>query len=115
MQEIKKVNIISIAKIVAIFGVLMGILFGFQMGLLSVNESLTFAQATEYASQDPTIALTAYAIAFGWWSVIIVPIVMGIGYFVSGIVLAWLFNISARFVGGVKIELSEKKDIKKKR
>ncbi len=109
MQEIKKVKLMPIAKIAALFGVLMGLLFGLQMGFFSVSNPLTFAEATEYVAQDPTIALTAYMVAFGWWSIIIAPILFGVGYFVSGIVLAWLFNMFTRLVGGVKVELSEPK------
>jgi hypothetical protein len=115
MQEIKKVGLMSVAKVLALFGVLMGLLFGIQMGFLSANNPLTFSEATEYVVQDPTIALTAYTIALGWWSIIVSPILMGIVYFVSGIILAWLFNMFTKLVGGVKIELSENKAIKKKK
>ena len=109
MQEIKKVKLMSIAKIAMLFGILIGFLFGLQMGSLSVSNPLTFTEATEYVIQDPTIALTAYMVAFGWWSIIVAPILFGLGYFVYGIVLAWLFNMFTKFVGGIKIELSNPK------
>ncbi len=114
MQELKKINLVSLAKIAMLFGILYGIFFGIQIGFISNSNPLTFAEATEYAAQDPTIALTAYMIALGWWGIIVAPILMGISYFVFGIVVAWLFNMFVKLVGGIKIELTEKETKKKK-
>jgi hypothetical protein len=114
MQEIKKIKIMSLAKIAMLFGVLPGIIYGIQIGLASTVSPLTFAEATSYAMQDPIVALQAYLIALGWWSLIIAPILIGSVYFVAGIIVAWLYNMFVKAVGGIKIELVEK-DVKKKK
>ncbi len=114
MQEIKKIKTMSLAKIAMLFGVLLGILYGIQMVFASTRSPLTFAEATSYAIQDPTVAVPAYLIALGWWSLIIAPVMMGISYFVAGIIIAWLYNMFVMAVGGIKIDLVEK-DVKKKK
>ena len=50
------------------------------------------------ASAGATVAGLVFLIVF--------PIVSGVGGLVSGIVTAWLYNMAARWVGGVDIWLS---------
>lgn len=114
MQEIKKIKGISVAKILALFGILIGFIQGILMGQLSSQYAqegiaLTLKEALEYIMQTPTIGLTPLFVALGWWSVILAPIALGLSYFVSGLVLAWIFNMFTKLVGGVKIEIKESK------
>jgi hypothetical protein len=120
MQEIKKVGLMSAAKIAMLFGVLVGLIQGVLMGQMSMQYAregitLSISDAFQYIAMDPTAGATPLFIALGWWSIIIAPILMGIGYFVSGIILAWLFNMFVKLVGGVKLEISEQKSSKKKK
>lgn len=105
-KEIKKLGIFSVAKILALFGVLLGILYGLQIGLVSSSNPLTFEEATTYVLQDPTIAMTAYSVAFGWWMIIVAPIVFAILYYVFGLLIALIYNWFSRMIGGVKIYLN---------
>jgi hypothetical protein len=120
MQEIKKVSLISVAKIAMLFGVLVGLFQGVLMGQLSMQYaregfSLSLAEAFEFITMNPTSGATPLFVALGWWSIIVAPILMAIGYFVSGIILAWLFNMFVKLVGGIKLEISEQKSSKKKK
>jgi hypothetical protein len=105
IKEIKKIGIFSVAKILTLFGILLGILYGVQIGLASNANPLTFADAATYAAQDPTIAVTAYSIALGWWMIILAPIVFAILYYLSGLIGGLVYNWFARMVGGIKIDL----------
>ncbi len=93
MKEIKKVGVLSMAKLQTI---LMGI-FGLIIGIFYAIFSRTI-QASE--GVDPTSGL-------GWIVVIIFPIMYAIIGFVVGIVASLLYNLIARWVCGIKIELSK--------
>lgn len=94
MTIVKKIDIMSMAKveaiICAIFGLILGIiiaLFGGIVGSLSGS-------------------------SMGGWGVgaiIIVPILYGIIGFISGAIGAVIYNLAAGWVGGIEIELGEKK------
>ena len=105
-KEVKKVGIYSIAKIIALFGIIMGFVYGIQSGLASVATPLTFAEATSYVEQDVSIAFTVYSIALGWWMLIIAPVLYALVYFISGLITGLLYNLFAKFIGGVKIILN---------
>jgi len=120
MQEIKKVRLIPVAKIAALFGVLLGFVRGILIWQLSIQyarEGIIFSltESFQYIAMNPTSGVTPFFIAIGWLNIVVTPIIMGVGYFVSGIVLALLFNISTKLVGGVKVEFSENKETKKKK
>ena len=104
-KEVKKVNIYSIAKMIALFGAIMGLIYGIQVGLTSMATPLTFAEATGYAQEDMSVAATAYSIALGWWMLIIAPILYAVIYFISGLITGLLYNLFAKFIGGVKVVL----------
>jgi len=104
-REVKKIGIFSVAKVLALFGILFGIVYGVQVGLAANSSPLTFAEAATYAAQDPTVAITAYSIALGWWMVIIAPIVYAIVYYLVGLIGGLLYNWFARMVGGIKLYL----------
>ena len=119
MQEVKKINLLSLAKIAGLFGILIGFIQGILMGQMSLQYArqgmiLSFSEAFEYIMIDPSTGITPLFIALGWWSMIVAPILIGIGYLVSAIVLGWIYNIFSKFIGGIKIEFSEQKSKKKK-
>lgn len=105
IREIKRIRILTLAKIFALIGLLSGLLTGIQAGMQSTVSPLAFADAASYAQQDPSLAPLAFLVAFGWWAVIIAPIVFAIVQFVMGLIIGLIYNLFAKFVGGVKIEL----------
>lgn len=118
MQEIKKIKLMSLARVAMLFGVVLGLIQGVFIGQLSMQYAqegvtLTISEALQYIATAPTSGITPLFIAFGWWSILIAPIVVGIGYFIFGIIVAWLFNMFVKIVGGIKIELTEKSKSKK--
>jgi hypothetical protein len=120
MQEIKKIKVLSLANIIALFGILMGLIYGISMGYLSMQYtqaglSLTMGEALEYIVMNPLTGIMPIFIALGWWSVIVSPIIFGIGYFIAGAILGLLFNLFAKLLGGIKVEIIESKVIKRKK
>lgn len=47
----------------------------------------------------------ALGILFGVGAIIILPIVYGLLGFVGGAIVAWIYNIAARLIGGIELEI----------
>ena len=85
MTTVRRVGVLSVGKITLVtYGLVAGV-FG-----------VLFALITAF-TEGPLVALMVLIGA---------PIVYGIGGFLTGIFGAWLYNLVAGWVGGIKIELS---------
>jgi hypothetical protein len=94
MQEIKSIDIISLARIKAVFGIIIGLLYGicvaFVFGAIGFHRGLTGLEI------------------FGIASIVIFPIVFAIIAFIIGAVVAFLYNLIAGKVGGITVDLVQK-------
>lgn len=98
MQELKRIGILSVAKLYALIGIILGLVGGIVIAILS-------AVAPEAISQITSL-LPAYNYVLGYQAIIVLPIITGIKNFIVGIVGAWLYNVVAGWIGGVKVTLS---------
>lgn len=103
-MELKKIRVMSLAKITLLFGLLYGIISG-------------IASAVAYAKGDVLAAagqqIPAIITTLGYWSLLVMPILNAIIYFLAGLIGAILYNLFASWVGGVNLEFSEPKPRKK--
>lgn len=98
MQEIKKIGVMSVAKIALLFGVLIGLVMGVLMAII-----------TNYLPAEALSLIPAsYTSMSGWTALIITPITYGVIYFISGILGALIYNLFASWIGGIKVELKSK-------
>ena len=95
MTVIQSIEIISWAKIHALFGIVFGLIYGILFAILGSAIGATF---------DMPGATT-----LGLLSIIVFPIIFGIMAFICGAIMAFLYNIFASKIGGIEIELKEKK------
>lgn len=94
MQTIKKLGILSVAKIEGIIGVVIGFIIG-----------VLFFVAGGVASSVTGSATQSSLASFGALSIIIFPVFYGIVLFIGGAVGAWIYNLAAGWIGGIQIEL----------
>ena len=92
MAVIKSIDIMSWAKIHALFGIVFGLIYGIFFAVIG--------SAIGYHRDMPGVT------AFGLMSIIIFPIIFGIMAFICGAIMAFLYNLFASKIGGVQIELS---------
>ncbi|MBW3004483.1 hypothetical protein KY310_01485 [Candidatus Woesearchaeota archaeon] len=94
MAELRKMGVLSVAKMNAILSAFMGFIIGIIYAVLG-----TFAQAggTQIIPGIPTFLL-------GFVLVIIMPIIYGILGFVSGAIMAALYNLFASWFGGIEMK-----------
>jgi len=99
MKEITKIGILSLAKIMGVFGIIVGLVEGVMIGLaykqLSSNPDLF----------NPTDPQVQYIMTTGWSNIIILPLIVGIFSFIIGILSALIYNFVAQKIGGIKIHL----------
>jgi phosphotransferase system glucose/maltose/N-acetylglucosamine-specific IIC component len=106
-MELKKIGILSAGKILG----LLAVIYGFILGILvDVVYGKTGCEGLT------SVGLGQLCI-FGYASIILLPILWGIMYFIVGIIFAFLYNMIARRVGGIQLELeeTEKKKAKEKK
>jgi hypothetical protein len=94
MAVIKSVEIMSVAKIKALFGIVLGLFWGCVFALFGV--SIGFEKSI------PGVEIFSLA------SIVIFPIIFGIMALIIGAIAALLYNAFASRIGGIEIELGNK-------
>lgn len=98
MQELKRLGILSTAKVGALFGVVIGLLSVILSKIVCANsEAAAFA-----GMQLQCEVLTPAGMLLGVFSAVV-------GYFLVGLIGAALYNLFASWIGGVKVELGKAK------
>jgi hypothetical protein len=105
IKQLKKIKVLSFAKFFAILGIVMGLVFGIISAVQSHYNPITISEATQYIQNSPENIVSIFFLALGLWSVIVAPILFGFFQFIYGAIIALIYNLIARFIGGIKIEL----------
>lgn len=101
MAVIKRINPVSFAKLEGILGAIIGLIAGI---ILAVFGSLIGSLAPQVGG----IGAPRIGAEFGIASIIILPIMYGIFGFIGGLVGGGLYNLVAKWVGGIEIDLENK-------
>lgn len=99
VQTITSIGVLSLAKMLGVLYAFLGLFFGGILTLFSVMGA-AFGSAAGRDSQGVA------AMLFGVGAVIILPIIYGCIGFVGGLITAPLYNLVAKIMGGLEIELS---------
>lgn len=97
-MELKKIGVLSLAKIAGLFGIIYGLVSGILI-------SFVYSKSEILASLN--IELPQAITTLGYKSLIVLPILDGILYFIAGIILAFIYNVLAKKFGGVKLEFKK--------
>jgi hypothetical protein len=93
MQRIHRVGVMQMAKTSGALYVLLGLIVGVPI--------LYFMSAS--AKTQPGIPGLGSSV--GLWTIVLIPVIYGIFGFISGLLLAALYNLVAGLTGGIAIEL----------
>ena len=99
---IKKLGILSVAKMYGIMMFVISLLISIPYGLIIIVISLTGASSV---GGRGSLALGGGGIVMGIVVMIAVPIIYGIMGFVGGCIGGLLYNLFAGMVGGIEIEV----------
>ena len=109
MVTIKKFGVLSVGVmwgiLSAIGGLIVGLIWAAMFSLISVFTEAYGGMYGEPYGMDE--AFGAMSWIFGGMAIIILPVFYGVIGFVGGIIGATLYNLFARWVGGIKVELQQ--------
>jgi len=91
---------LSLAKVFALLYGSIGLLIGALFSLLAMLGA--FAAA---ANSDEN---AAFGLLFGVGAIVILPVFYGVLGGISGLIIAFIYNLVARVAGGVEVELTPK-------
>jgi hypothetical protein len=94
MKKIKKIKGISLGKLLGVVYTILGVVIG---GLVTI-----FAILGKSVSGSGS---HSGAIFLGIGAVVSLPIIYGILGFIFGSILGWLYNIAAKWTGGIEVEI----------
>lgn len=100
-MKIKRIGVLSAGKIGGVLYALLGLILGVFFAVFY----LIFA-AAGLASED-TMGLAVGGFVGAAASIVLLPIFYGVLGFVGGVVSAFLYNVVARFVVGIEIEVEQ--------
>jgi hypothetical protein len=101
MIRIKRIGVLSFAKIVGLLYAVLGLIFGMLFTLFSLIGALTSAFATRSGGVS---FVGMYETLFGIGSIILFPIMYGVMGFITGLIMAAMYNFIARWIGGIEVE-----------
>lgn len=95
MKTIQQIDIMSAAKIQAVLAAVFGFIAGIFIAMGSV------LGAVFGASQEAGVV----GVIFGVGAFIFLPVIYGVIGFVAGALSAWMYNLVASKIGGIRIQL----------
>lgn len=104
-MEIRRIGVFSAGKVFGVLYALFGLIFGAIFALFYLLGAAVGAANSQGSD-------TLVWLVFGIGSVIFLPLFYGILGFVFGLIGALLYNLVARLIGGIEIEVEERQDAK---
>ncbi len=103
--RIRKLGILSVAKMYAAMMLVMSLLIAIPYGLFIIIFALIGGASAGSQDGMAGLALGGGGIVFGLIIMIAIPIFYGIMGFIGGLISALVYNIFAGMVGGIEIEV----------
>ncbi|MGC8804214.1 MAG: hypothetical protein ACP5PS_10680 [Bacteroidales bacterium] len=103
MVEIRKIEVLSLAKINALLWMFLGLILGIGVGLIG----FVFGNVLG----GITIALLPWkSVWLGIAGFLLMPLLLGTIGFCIGLLVAWFYNLLAWWIGGIRIELEREEE-----
>ena len=100
---LKSVGALSCGKVLGILCALLGLLIGLPIAFFSLIGAVASTGSPKSGSDG-----LIFGTLFGVGAVIFLPIFYGIIGFVGGLISALLYNLIARLVGGIELEVEQR-------
>jgi len=105
MHVIKQIGVVSLGKIMGVSGFLMGLIVGIPWGLILIAIGALGGAAASGENAEAAGGLVAGGIGGGLFIMIGMPIMMGLGYFIFGLIYGLILNLVFGIAGGLEIQL----------
>lgn len=102
MQELKKINVLSATRVMVLFGLVAGIVMTLYMwGLYTLTPT------------DVLASMGVQGLSFTFSAAATILLLQVVLYALIGAIGALLYNLFAKWIGGIRVELAEVKIVKK--
>jgi hypothetical protein len=101
-MRLKKVGVLSYAKISTVIMAIVGLFLGIFYEILNLAFGSQIASAAAAGGTQPDPLMT-----MGPWVILVMPVMYAIMGFIMGVIGAWLYNLIAKWVGGVEVEFEK--------
>ena len=101
MRVLKHIDVLSAAKVTAVISAI----WGFIIAIISLPFLAVASTATSYAGAAAGFNMAPLLLGFGIASIVIAPILGAIMGFIMGAIGAFFYNVAAKYVGGVELDL----------
>jgi hypothetical protein len=98
LKKLKRVGVLSMAKFQAVMMAVVGLLLG---GVIYLTQVLLMGG---FSAETPEAQILS---AFGPVMILMFPLAYGLMGFVIGVVGAALYNLIAKWIGGIEVELRD--------
>jgi len=95
---VKRIKVMSLGKMMGVLDAILGLIIG---GVIAIASLMGATLAPHEASGSGSF----YGMMFGVGAIIFIPICYGLIGFISGLLIAALYNILAGIVGGVEVDV----------
>jgi hypothetical protein len=99
MKEIKKINVISLAKILGLSLAILGFIVGLVVGFIMFVIGSFFGTSNGMTLLAPSLGIIGF---------LIIPLLFGAIGFLLGGLSTLIYNLLASWVGGIEIEIGDK-------
>ena len=103
---IRRIGALSLAKVQGALSALLGLIIGAFYALFFLLAAV-FGFAAGGESGEGTTA-GGVLLLFGVGSIIIFPILLAVAGFIGGLITSLLYNVMARFVGGIELDMEQR-------
>jgi len=97
---IRRVGVLSLGKVLGVLYAGIGLILGLIFSLLSVLGAAFGAALNDAGGPE-----AMFGALFGIGAIILLPILYGVLGFLSGLLTAALYNLTARLVGGLELDV----------
>ena len=102
MAIVKRLNVMSVAKVNALMGMFLGLIAGLVSSFMFAIIGGISSISTIDGGAAPNLGFGA---ALGYLSILVFPIIYAIVGFIGGIIFAAIYNLVAKWVGGIEVDL----------
>jgi len=102
-MTIKRIGPLSCAKIAGVTYAALGLLIG---ALFSSFAGIGMALLGSQQNPDTKALPPAFGAFMGVGAIIVFPILYGVIGFIGALIMAWLYNLLASWVGGIEVDIS---------
>ncbi len=106
-KTIKKIPAVQLGKVMGVIGTVIGLVVGILVAVISIISSQAVSDFITSLLPRYESDLIQYGYLFGAGAIVVLPLIAFVVYFISGWIIAVIYNFVAPRIGGIKLGFEE--------